>query len=51
MRHKDMLRVKNEIHILSTIRHRNIMHLYEIIETEKTLLLVTEYLGGGELFR
>ena len=27
------------------------MHLYEIIETEKSLLLVTEYLEKGELFR
>jgi serine/threonine protein kinase len=31
MRPKDVLRVKNEIAILSEIRHRNIMHLYEII--------------------
>lgn len=51
MRPKDMERVKNEIAILMSIRHRNIMHLYEIIETEKTLLLVTEHLEKGELFQ
>lgn len=51
MRPKDVTRVKNEISVLSSIRHRNILQLYEIIETEKSLLLVTEYLEKGELFR
>lgn len=31
MRGKDILRVKNEIALLSAVRHRNIVHLYEII--------------------
>jgi serine/threonine protein kinase len=51
MRPKDVVRVKSEIAILSSIRHRNILQLYEIIETEKSLLLITEYLERGELFR
>jgi serine/threonine protein kinase len=31
MRFRDIIRVKNEIEILKTVKHRNIMHLYEII--------------------
>ena len=37
----------NEVSTLQTLSHPNILHLYEIIETEKTLLLVTEHLEKG----
>lgn len=47
---KDVQRVKSEIEILRTTRHRNLIHLYEIIETEKSLLLITEFMANGELF-
>lgn len=33
MRPKDVQRVKSEIQILKTVRHRHIVDLYEIIET------------------
>lgn len=39
-----------EIHILKLVRHPNIVHLYEIIETSRQLFLIMEYAPGGELF-
>lgn len=51
MRPKDVQRVQHEIQVLKHIRHRHVITLYEIIETEKSLLLVTEFLPNGELFR
>ena len=51
MRAKDISRVKNEIALLKSVRHRNLVQLYEVIETEKSVLLVTEYVEQGELFR
>jgi serine/threonine protein kinase len=41
MRPKDVLRVQSEIQVLKQLCHRNVLTLYEIIETEKSLLLVT----------
>jgi 5'-AMP-activated protein kinase catalytic alpha subunit len=46
----DVERVSREIHILKLIRHPNIIHLYEIIETPKHLFLVMEFMENGELF-
>lgn len=51
MRDKDKSRVQAEIAVLKRVRHRHLVSLYEIIETEKSLLLVTEFLPNGELFR
>jgi len=46
----DIERVAREIHILKIIRHPNLIQLYEIIETNSQLYLITEYASGGELF-
>ncbi|CAK92709.1 unnamed protein product (macronuclear) [Paramecium tetraurelia] len=46
----DYVRIQREIHILRKIRHPNIIQLYEIIESEIKLYLITEYAPGGELF-
>lgn len=46
----DVERVSREIHILKLIRHPSIIQLYEIIETQKQLFLIMEYMEGGELF-
>ena len=43
-------RVKSEISILKIVRHKNILKLYEVIETPKKLYLITEFCEGGELF-
>ncbi|OMJ79323.1 hypothetical protein SteCoe_20664 [Stentor coeruleus] len=40
----------NDIRVLSIMDHPNIIKLYEFYEDEAYFYLVTEYLGGGELF-
>ena len=41
--------VKNEINILKQLDHVNIMKLYEVIDTEKYLYLILEYIKGCSL--
>lgn len=39
-----------EVRIMKLLDHPNIVKLFQVIETEKTLYLVMEYASGGEVF-
>ncbi|XP_017025106.1 serine/threonine-protein kinase MARK2 isoform X7 [Drosophila kikkawai] len=39
-----------EVRIMKMLDHPNIVKLFQVIETEKTLYLIMEYASGGEVF-
>ena len=43
-------RIRREIAILKIVLHKNIIKLYELMETPNKIYLVMEYCNGGELF-
>ncbi|KAG0055831.1 hypothetical protein BGZ83_007264 [Gryganskiella cystojenkinii] len=43
-------KIGREISVLRTIRHPNIITLFDVIETERYIGIVIEYASGGELF-
>ncbi|KAL1122453.1 hypothetical protein AAG570_002784, partial [Ranatra chinensis] len=46
----DLKKIFREIQILTKLRHPHIVRLYQVMETEKMIYLVTEYACGGEIF-
>ena len=46
----DIKKIKKEINILQRLKHKNIIQLYEIMETHKNLYIIMEYCEGKELF-
>eukprot|EP00624_Nannochloropsis_granulata_P004868 evm.model.NODE_34585_length_18702_cov_31.255749.4 len=46
----DVRRIIREIDILKRNRHRNIVHLYDVLDTPGRIYLVMEDADGGELF-
>ena len=44
-----MALVRREIYIMKLLHHPHIIHLYEVLETEKVLFLIMEYASGGEV--
>ncbi|XP_047135160.1 serine/threonine kinase SAD-1 isoform X1 [Hydra vulgaris] len=45
-----LAKVEREITIMKLIEHYNVLHLTDVYESKKSLFLVLEYVGGGELF-
>ncbi|KIM59648.1 hypothetical protein SCLCIDRAFT_91595, partial [Scleroderma citrinum Foug A] len=45
-----MSKVEREIEVLRTLKHPNIVRLYDVIETDKYIGIILEYASGGELF-
>ncbi|CAL8083512.1 unnamed protein product [Calicophoron daubneyi] len=45
-----LIKLTREIRVLKTLTHPNIVRLYEVIETERHVYIVTEYARNGEIF-
>ncbi|KAG8001775.1 MAP/microtubule affinity-regulating kinase 4, partial [Nibea albiflora] len=45
-----LVKLFREVRIMKTLNHPNIVQLFEVIETDKTLYLIMEYASGGEVF-
>ena len=43
-------KVRREIRFSKYFRHPNIIHLYEVIETQNEIIMIMDYASGGELF-
>lgn len=41
--------VKREIKLMEKMNHCHIIQLFEIIDTQKYVILIMEYIGGGSL--
>ncbi|XP_034186744.2 nuak family kinase 1 isoform X1 [Osmia lignaria lignaria] len=46
----DLIRIRREIQIMSSVQHPNIIHIYEVFENREKMVLVMEYAAGGELY-
>ena len=44
-------KVFQEVYLLKKIKHSNVIRLLEVFESQKHLLIVMEYAGGGDLLR
>ncbi|ELV13978.1 Myosin light chain kinase family member 4 [Tupaia chinensis] len=47
---KDKEEVKNEISVMNQLDHVNLIQLYDAFESKNDIVLVMEYVDGGELF-
>ncbi|XP_076053776.1 uncharacterized protein LOC143032726 [Oratosquilla oratoria] len=47
---ENLRKIWREIEILKKLRHQHITRLYQVMETERMIYLVTEYASHGELF-
>ena len=47
----DIERIRREIHILSIVRHPNIVQLYETLTSDNNIYIIMEYIEGKDLFQ
>ncbi|CAG0923027.1 unnamed protein product, partial [Notodromas monacha] len=47
---QDLVRIRREIQIMSSVQHPSIIHIYEVFENREKMILVMEYASGGELY-
>ncbi|XP_058790703.1 serine/threonine-protein kinase SIK3-like isoform X2 [Phymastichus coffea] len=47
---ENLAKIFREVHIMKRLRHPHIIRLYQVMETEKMIYLVTEYAASGEIF-
>ncbi|KAL3887299.1 hypothetical protein ACJMK2_027241 [Sinanodonta woodiana] len=47
---ENLQKIFREIEVMKLLRHPHIIRLYQVMETERMLYLVTEYASGGEIF-
>ena len=50
IKEKDLQRIRREINILKKADHPNIVKIYEVYETKRSIYLIMEKCNGGELF-
>lgn len=46
----NVTRIKREVRLMRLLNHPNIARLYDVMETEKEIILCLQYVDGGELF-
>jgi serine/threonine protein kinase len=46
----NFLSAKNEVDMLVRLDHPNIVNIYEVFEEEDCIILILEYMEGGELY-
>uniref|UniRef100_A0A8C8FZI7 non-specific serine/threonine protein kinase n=1 Tax=Oncorhynchus tshawytscha TaxID=74940 RepID=A0A8C8FZI7_ONCTS len=47
---ENLKKIFREVQIMKMLRHPHIIRLYQVMETERMIYLVTEYASGGEIF-
>lgn len=47
---QDLVRIRREIQIMSSIQHPHIVHIFEVFENKNKIVLVMQYANGGELY-
>ncbi|XP_037091069.1 serine/arginine repetitive matrix protein 2-like [Pollicipes pollicipes] len=47
---QDLVRIRREIQIMSSVTHPHIIHIFEVFENREKMVLVMEYAAGGELY-
>jgi serine/threonine protein kinase len=43
-------KIEREIQVMRLMKHKNVVRLYDVLQSKKHLFIVMEYISGGELF-